>query len=269
MEQINKNGIELLQFSSFPSENICHFSTTIHGGISKDAYSTLNLSLYSGDNCEDVYENRGRLAKVLNVLPENVFIPYQTHGDKILDINQSFLDLSDEEKQQKLNGVDAIITNKKHIGIGITTADCVPLLIFDPDKEILATIHAGWKGTVARIAAKTGEKMIADYGCSPCELLVGIAPSISPDCFEVGDEVGEAFILGGFNLSTISYRNAETNKLHINLWEANKIQLLEIGILSQNIEVAELCTLSNPNMFFSARRQTINSGRMLTGGVIK
>ena len=268
MQSIQIEGIELLQFDSFPQEALNHFSTTIHGGISQDAYSSFNLSFYSGDKIGNILTNRMRLSNALNVSIEKLFIPYQTHEDKILVIDKDFLSLPNEEQVTELNGIDALITNEKNVCIGITTADCVPLLIFDPHKKVLAAIHAGWKGTALKIGAKTAKQMIEQFGCNPKDLLVGIAPSISPQIFEVGDEVGEAFEKAGFDLSAISFRNPQTGKLHIDLWQANKLPLLDVGILSGNIEIASICTFSNPDRFFSARRQTIHSGRMVTGGII-
>lgn len=263
------NDIELLKFNSFPDESLFHFSTTISGGCSEGAYESFNLGFYSGDAPIDVFNNRIYLSQIAGVRLENLFVPYQTHDDKVYVIDQGFLSLPNQEQIQQLNGIDAIITAQKGVCIGVTTADCVPLLIFDPSKRILAAVHAGWKGTVARIASKTVAEMISRFGCLVNDLLVGVAPSISPEIFEVGDEVGEAFKTAGFDLSEISFRNTETGKLHIDLRQANKLQLLDVGVSESNIEITNLCTYSNPEKFFSARRQTIHSGRMLTGGVIR
>lgn len=269
MKEIDRQGTVLLQFERLQKHDLFHFSTTIQGGVSEGAYASFNLSFYSGDKFENVLTNRMRLADAAGVSIERLFIPYQTHEDKVLVIDDAFLSLSNKEQMQRLNGIDALITDQKNICIGVTTADCVPLLIFDPGIKVLAAIHAGWKGAMLRIGAKTAKCMIEKFGSNPKNLLVGIAPSISPEKFEVGDEVGEAFEKEGFALSEISFRNSQTGKLHIDLWEANKLPLVEIGIPSENIEIAGICTNSNPDKFFSARRLTIHSGRMITGGVIE
>lgn len=268
MRTLEKNGIELLQFELLQKPSLFHFSTTIKGGVGRNAYSSFNLSLYSGDDIQTVIANRLKLADAANVSIERLLIPYQTHEDKIVDVDQDFLQLSNEEQISRLNGVDALITHQKGVCIGVTTADCVPILLFDPEKKVLAAIHAGWKGTVQDIGAKAVKQMIDQYGCKPENILAGIAPSISPEVFEVGDEVGEVFEDAGFDLSSISFRNPKTNKLYIDLWAANKVQLLDLGILAANIETAEMCTYNDADRFFSARRQTIHSGRMVTGGVI-
>jgi YfiH family protein len=269
MEYFSLNNIGLFRFSIFPQSDLFHFSSSIKGGVSTGAYSSLNLGLYSGDNPEHVKENRERIANVAGVPVENLYIPCQTHDDKTFVVDEQFLNLSDEEKEKKLYGIDALITDRKNICIGVTTADCVSVLIYDPHKEVLAAIHAGWKGTVARIAEKTVIRMTEHFGSNPKDLLAGIAPCISQERFEVGEEVVETFQEAGFQIEDIGYRNTETGKMHLNLQQTNKLILNDAGIPAQNIEIANLCTYSNPQLFFSARRQTIHSGRMVTGGILK
>lgn len=269
MKSVQYNNIHLLQFRSLSNESLFHFTSTIKGGVSKETYTSLNLSPYAGDDPDAVTENQERIANIMGISVENLYIPYQIHKDNILTIDKLFTQKSDLEKLTLMNGIDALITDQKEIFIGITTADCVPILIFDPKKKVLAAIHAGWKGTVLGIAEKTVKKMIEQYQCIPQNLVVGIGPCISQKVFEVGNEVIEAFIENGFDEKEISYRNPVSGKSHINLELANKILLTKAGIPEQNIEIANICTYSNSEILFSARRQTIHSGRILTGGIIK
>ncbi|MBK5720695.1 peptidoglycan editing factor PgeF [Dysgonomonas sp. Marseille-P4677] len=269
MKSTDKNNIKILQFESFPDKNLFHFTSTIEGGASSDAYTSLNLGLYSGDNTDCVNENKERIANVMGISVGNLYMPYQTHEDKILVIDKLFLEKSDREKANSLNGIDALITDQKGICIGITTADCVPILIYDLKKNVLAAIHAGWKGTVAKIAAKTIKKMVDLFDCNTDDMIAGIGPCISQERFEVGEEVVDIFQEKGFIIEEIGYRNKKTGKMHFNLELTNKLIIHEAGIPFDNIECANLCTYSNPEMFFSARRQTIYSGRMVTGGILK
>lgn len=259
----------LLQFDTWTKlVNVSNFSTTSQGGVSSGNYSSFNLGRYSDDELLNVEVNYGFLAKMLRIETNLLFSPKQSHGDSICVIDEKFLDQSADIQQKMLIDVDALITNVKNIGIGVTTADCVPILLYDPKKMVLAAVHAGWKGTVQHIGSKTLKKMQKTFGCKPKDVLVGIAPSISAQRFEVGEEVGEAFENAGFNLNDISYRNESSGKLHINLQEANILDLMSVGLKRENVENSKLCTYSNPDLFFSARRQTIKSGRMMTGGVL-
>lgn len=264
-----QEGVDLVLFGNFLNKKVSGFCTTINGGISKGAYATFNQGMYNGDDIDAVAENRERLAQMLEIPEECIIVPRQTHEDKIAIIDEAFLNKTDLEKVHLLNGIDALITNQKGICIGITTADCVPVLIYDAANNIIAAVHAGWKGTVLGIAAKTVRKIIDSFGCNPENLLVGIGPCISQKHFEVGEEVVDAFVQAGYPIEAIGVRSENTGKMHLDLAFANKLSLMETGVISSNIELSGLCTYSNPDRFFSARRQGIDSGRMLTGGLLK
>ena len=261
------NLLQLENLSHFDS--LFHFSTTIEGGVSKGNYATFNLGIYAGDNPTDVDDNRARLASMIDVDVADLYFPYQLHGSEVCVLDEYFLLKSDLEKTVLLHGIDAVITAQKNICIGVSTADCVPILIFDPQQTVLAAIHAGWRGTVAHIVKKTVERMKESFGCNPQSLIAGIFPSISQDFFEVGDEVVSMFKAADFDLKAIAKQNSKTDKMHIDLWNANKLELEKTGIPSRNIEIAKMCTYENEEMFFSARRQGIKSGRMITGGVLR
>lgn len=266
---VNINNLTFLQFDIFRNCDIVHFSSTIVNGASRNSYSSFNLGLYSGDEAENVLTNRNRLCAAFDIPTDGLFVPNQTHGDKILSVDATFLSRNNEKKERMLNGVDALITDQANIGIAIATADCVPVIIYDPYKRVIATIHAGWKGAVAKIAGKVVYRMIEDFDCKPEDLLAGIGPCISQERFEVGEEVLEIFSENGFSLNTIGQKNQLTGKVHLDLSLINKLTLMDSGVALQNIEEANLCTYNSPDLFFSARRQTIYSGRMLTGGMIK
>lgn len=243
-------------------------TTTSSGGVSQGNYESMNLCTHSGDSLSNVEENRSRLAKHFGVDDTCLFIPYQTHQDKVKVIDQKFLKLSKDEQSSELYGIDALITKERRVVIGITTADCVPIVMYDSINHALGVVHAGWKGTVSHIGAKTVRKMAEIFSSHPSDLKVVIGPSISQEMFEVGDEVGDVFANAGFILEDISIRKPETGKLHIDLWKANLLSLIEEGLLLDNIKISGICTYKSPE-FFSARRQTIMSGRIFTGGLLK
>ena len=204
--------------------------------------------------------------------------PHQTHTDNVYHITDDFLALSDEERKNRLEGIDAIISNVPDVIMGISTADCIPVLVYDPEHHAAAAIHAGWKGTVKRIVEKSLVKMQETFGTNPAKCVAAIGPGISLESFEVGDEVGEAFINEGFDIEKVSVRLPKMNvsqptdekRLHLDLKEINRCQLLSLGVLAENIEVSPIDTYTDER-FFSARREQkgdVKCGRILSGFVI-
>ncbi len=251
------------QLCSFP--NISHFVTTRKGGYSEDTFSSFNCAPYSGDDPVKVKHNQEVLCTKLGGQPFQLIIPFQTHGTTIRAIDPFFLTLYPEEQQRRLQGVDALITNQKGFCLCVSTADCVPALLYDPVNKAIAVIHAGWRGTVGRIMSQTLDMMEQTYNTDPKDVLANIGPSISLNAFEVGEDVYDAFQKAGFNMSEISLWKEETQKYHIDLWEANRLQLIDRGVLSDNIEVSGICTYEQHERFFSARRLGLKSGRILSG----
>ncbi len=255
-------GFELLR-RSYP--DISHFVTTRHGGCGEGSYATFNCTSYTGDNPEHVYRNRELLCKSLPEYPLELIIPYQKHGTEVRRINAGYVRYSEKEKKDLLDGVDALVTDVPGFCICISTADCVPVLLYDACRGVVAVVHAGWRGTVKYILEKVLEAMKGNYHTEMKDVIACIGPSISPQSFEVGDEVWRAFDSAGFDMSHVSFKNKATGKWHIDLWEANRIQLEQAGIPVAQVEIAGICTYINKERFFSARRLGIKSGRMLSG----
>lgn len=247
--------------------NICPhvtaFSTMRDG---EGAYGGFNITHYCGDCEEHVAVCRAQLCKELNIDDCCLLLPRQTHGCEVLHIDSAFMSESKERQTEMLHGVDAVMTALPHTCIGVSTADCVPVLLCDIQKHVIAAVHAGWRGTVARIVELCVKEMMQIHGCNPDDIKAVIAPSIGPDAFEVGDEVYAAFENGGFPMEKIATRHA---KWHIDLWEANRLQLLACGVPATNIEVTGICTYTNQGEWFSARRLGINSGRIFNGIMIE
>ncbi|HEY5509161.1 MAG TPA: peptidoglycan editing factor PgeF [Paludibacter sp.] len=246
---------------------IAHFCTTRNGGVSMGNYASNNLSPFSGDDLLHFSTNRNKLVEILGSECHDIIIPFQNHGTEIREIDEAFLRLSLELKNDFLNGVDAIYTELSGICIGITTADCVPLLFYDSEKNVIAAAHAGWRGTCGRIGEKTVHTLIEKYDCRPEDIRVVIGPSISAAVYEVGKEVIENFEAAGFDVSEIVTKR--NNATYLDLWKANQLSLTEIGIQNNHIETAGICTFTEHEKFFSARRLGIKSGRMLSGIMLK
>lgn len=249
-------GYEL--FDAFP--NISHFVTTRNGGYSKGNYASLNCTSYTGDDSEAVHRNQKLLINSMHQKPLHLIIPRQVHGTeiRIIDSPESF-------SADMLEGVDALITSQPGYCLCVSTADCVPLLLYDKRQHVVAAIHAGWRGTVESIVSKTLQMMRHSFQTQPVDIVACIGPSISVESFEVGNEVYDTFSRKGFTMNKISQWNEKTQKYHINLWEANKMQLTDFGVPESQIECAGICSYINNETFFSARRLGIHSGRTLSG----
>lgn len=248
---------------SYP--DIFHFVTTRCGGVGQGAYASFNCSHYCGDDAGCVSENRKRLLEGLPQLPVELIVPVQTHGAEVLRIDAGFRALSAGRKDEILHGIDAVMTAEPGYCICISTADCVPVLLYDRVHRTVAAVHAGWRGTVACILGHTLQEMNRCFGTEGGDVVACIGPSISLAAFEVGEEVYDTFRKHGFDMSRISLWNERTGKHHIDLWEANRIQLLEFGVPDGQIELAGICTYTRHDEFFSARRLGIRSGRILSG----
>lgn len=253
---------------SFFSPSVFAFTTQCFGGMSKGQYNCFNLGRYSGDDIDTVESNFEILADKIGIEKNKIIAPYQTHEDKIADIDRGFLSLSGLEQNKKLYGVDALITDQKNICIGVTTADCVPILLYDPIHQVCAAIHAGWKSTVKHIATKTIAKMRESFASDAKDLQVIIGPSISQRAFEVGEEVLQQFVDAEFVTDEFTIQKTSTTKPYIDLQQANLQLLLKVGIAKNNVSIDKTCTFSS-DIYFSARRQGFASGRMLTGICLK
>ena len=254
--------MELLKYDI--GEEVIAFSTK--RGSAESPYSGFNITHYCGDSEQHVTECRKELCRFLQIADNNLILPRQTHSCNIVNIDSDFMNKNPESQQDILQGVDALITSLPQTCIGISTADCVPILLFDKEKRVAAAIHAGWRGTVERITEACIDKIVDIYNSNTNNIKAIIAPSIGPEAFEVGDEVYDAFSMQGFPMKEIATRK---EKWHIDLWKANKLQLLARGVPEKSIEITGICTHTHHSDFFSARRLGINSGRIFNGIMIK
>lgn len=246
-------------------DNLTQFVTTRNGGSSEGNYASFNLSVNSGDDVDNVRQNRRLLARWLKIEPEKLLFPAQVHGDKVLIVDQELMALPYDKQQDFFMGVDAMITSLPAVCLCVLMADCVPVLLYCPVKRVVGVVHAGWRGTVSKTAQHTVGAMCELFGCNPTDIVAGIGPAICEDQFEVDHSVAGQFAEIGFEMERISSVNPLTKKIHLNLWEANKELLLEAGVRECNIETMNICTFSSGQEFFSARRQGTASGRQAAG----
>lgn len=263
------------------SDDVKAFSTTRYGGVSEGNYASLNINEYCGDSKANTDANRLLLANELGIDVNHIIVPHQTHGVESRIIGEEFATLPDGVKKMLLEGVDAVMTNIPGMCIGVSTADCIPVLLYDEEHHAAAAIHAGWRGTQARIVHKAVQEMRMAYQTNPDKLKAVIGPGISLGNFEVGDEVYAAFEQAAFDMSAIAEERIKRNpnaddpvkaferKWHINLPLANIQMLTHNGVDEANIINTGICTFDNADNYFSARRLGIESGRIYTGIIIR
>lgn len=234
------------------------FSTTRQGGCSTGNYAAFNINGYCGDDEVHIAANKVALCSLLGIDSNRLVMPHQVHDCVVRRI--------DGPQQGVIEGVDAVMTDVPQLCIGVSTADCIPVLLYDSTHRAVSAVHAGWRGTVLRIVQKAVETMRDTYGTAPADLQAVIGPGISLDSFEVGDEVYNQFLSAGFDMQPISRRDA---KWHIDLPMCNRLQLMEAGIPADHIQMTNICTYQQYDRYFSARRLGIQSGRIYTGILIK
>ncbi len=255
---------QLTQYDIFP--DVLAFSTTRHGGCSTGTYGEMNINRYCGDDDIAVARNTEALAQEIGVDKARIIMPHQTHGIEIMQIAPDFLGLPQSVKDMILEGVDGVMTDIKDLCIGVSTADCIPIIIYDPDHHCAAAVHAGWRGTVKSIALKAVRAMQVSYKSKPETLTAVIGPGISMEAFEVGDEVYNEFAAAHFDMEAISCRK---DKWHIDLPACNRDQLIMAGLKENNIQMSGICTYTHSDDYFSARKLGKDSGRIFTGVMLK
>jgi hypothetical protein len=260
---VNMMELLILDFAR-PIEGIMAFSTTRGEVDRRNAYSGVNLCDYVGDDALRVLDARIGLSMQLGIDLDNLVMPRQTHSCRVAVIDERYQSLDIDRQEAALEGVDALVTSLRGVVLGVNTADCVPIVLADGETGVIAVAHAGWRGTVGRIVKNVVAEMCR-LGARVDRIQVAMGPSICQDCFEVGDEVVEAFSKAKFDLDAIVKRNPQTGKAHIDLREANRAALIAAGVPSDNIVTSQHCSRCEHDRFFSARRLGINSGRTFTG----
>lgn len=233
-----------LQYIKFPKIEKCgitrHLFSTRHGGVSKGDTATMNLSFNRGEPREDTLKNYEILCGAENINIENLVLSKQTHTNNVITVSKK--DCGTGIFKDCFEDVDGLITNQSGVALVTQYADCTPLLFCDPVKKVIATSHAGWRGTVKLIGKVTVEKMYLEFGCNPKDIIAGIGPCIGKCCYEVDDPVYNEFIKIPFlNLKDI-LTEKPNGRYMLDLVEANKQILTQSGILPENIDCSDICT---------------------------
>lgn len=235
-------------FQQFPE--LIAVESNRKGGVSKTPYSSLNLGIFTDDYPEDVLENRKLFFENLGIKMSRVTHSYQVHKDKILKVTRS----------KGYEGYDALITENSNTFLSVTVADCTPILIYDAKNKAVAAVHAGWKGTVLDITAKTIQRMKEDFKTNPRDCYVYVGTCIDENSFEVDEDVASMFT---YDLKRLD-KSGRKPKFFVDLKKANVTQLLKCGVPENQIEVSPYSTVLNNDTYFSHRKEKGKTGRMIT-----
>jgi YfiH family protein len=202
--------------------------------VSEGRCESLNVSYSVGDATDNVEENLRRVARSVGARREDLFAAYQVHGRAVTTV-----DASTPPRPR----CDVLIADSPARTLMLRYADCTPVLLVDPVKRCIAAVHAGWRGSAVRAAGAAVEALAHAFGSAPGDLLAGIGPAIGPCCYEVGQDVVEAF----------ADRPELFSGGKLDLWEGNRQALIEAGVMPGQIEVAGICTQCESDRFFSHR----------------
>jgi polyphenol oxidase len=290
-----RSGVHYVQFDHFLQfPELIHGSFTRLGGYSKTPYRGLNVSYSIGDDFENVIRNRLLTLQALQVETYPCATLWLVHGAEVATLGTETATWDDwrtdwahrsyQVDQQELiwttkprRKADAIITKQCGVALTMSSADCVPLMFYDPVECAIGMAHAGWRGTARGIAAATIDAMSEQFGSLPRNIYAGIGPSIGSCCYEVTEDVRHLF-MGQLQFDSmptdVKYRKLvqesavfalkqlpKRNSLRLDLWETNRNQLLMAGVLPEHIESSEICTSCEKERFFSHRGEHGKAGR--------
>jgi hypothetical protein len=257
MEYVQRTGLGLWRFPRLAQvAGIDHFVSDRHSGGNGADFT---LSLASSPHREEVMQNRSRVARALGVENDRLYFPTQVHGTRVVQVTPN-------TRWEDLQAADALMTQEKGTAIAVMSADCVPLLLYDARHRAVAAVHAGWRGTVARIVEKTLAAMQETFGTTGADVMAAIGPSVSQQNYEVGAEVVVAFEQA-FDGASEWLERLPAGKARLDLWKANAWQLARFGVPAAHIEVANLCSVQHNDRFFSARKG--DRGRYAAGIVLR
>ena len=239
---------------------VAHGFSTRLGGISEGMWASLNLGVSRGDDPDHVRENYRRFLTAIGAQGPRMAMSNQVHENHVRVITKA--DVKEDPYEKVTYEADGLVTDLPGVTLVIFSADCLPILYYDPVRQVVAAAHAGWRGTAADIAGAVVRKMEEVYGCDPQNILAAIGPGIGPCCFETHEDVPNA-MMAAFSTQVLKYLHIQENgKYSVDLKGINAMRLEKAGIPTENIGVCELCTSCHPDLFWSHRQVGTNRGSM-------
>lgn len=256
---LSKNGIEYLSSPLLSAFSVAHGFLSRQGGVSRHPFNSLNLDPRDGDSPGNIERNRGLIKNAFSIPVEALATVNQVHGNAVY--------VADVKVPQRRPDADAVVTAVKGVPVGVLTADCLPVLLYDPKAHAAAAVHAGWRGTVKKVCLKAIESMRERFGSDPKDMIAALGPYIGPCCYEVRENVAEEFTYTfGPRLKYI-IKNGKGIRLDIGM--ANLEQLICAGVGRGNIDMDAPCTSCNNSSFFSYRKEGGRTGRQLSFIMLK
>lgn len=260
--RLQEGKVPLLTYPLLEKTDIVkHGFTTRQGGVSTGCFESLNLSFSRGDDPAAVTENYRRLADTFGCSISDIVCSDQTHTTNVMRVDRSFAGAG-IVKEKNYHDIDGLVTNERGLLLATFYADCVPLFFVDFVHKAVGLSHSGWRGTVGRMGAVTLAAMKREFGTEPQDVYAAIGPSICQDCYEVSEDVKEAFckeFKGHEDEILISKGNG---KYQLNLWKSNEIILREAGIEKEHLAVTNICTCCNFRLLFSHRASQGKRGNL-------
>ena len=239
--------MKLITFDIFkPFDNLIHAFSTRLGGVSAPPFAALNLGLHTPDERQNVQRNRQLFFRELGISRERIVFPRQVHSANVEPVTKPGI----------VKNCDGLITAQKNLFLSVQTADCFPVFIFDPQKEVVALVHSGWRGTAANICGKTIEAMNKRFDCNVENLIAAVGPGVQQSCYQVDKRTAAYFEDKYLIPDEIGHYKLDVQGCIVG-------QLKEAGIPIVQIEIDRTCTHCAEHIYYSYRRDGQNSGRMM------
>lgn len=260
---ISDTEVPFLYFKRLAEHHeIKHGCSTRVGGVSTGCFSSMNLGFGRGDADENVLTNYDRICSAMGFAKEQVVLSAQVHENVVRratkeDCGKGII------KPRDYTSVDAQITNEPGVALTVFMADCVPVFFYDPVAKAIGTAHAGWRGTIGRIAEKAVKAMEKEFGSKPSDMEAYIGVSVCGDCYTVGGEVAEAFRKEFPEATTQTEEQKKDGTCQLDLWQVNRRILEEAGIKPENIVIGGVCTKCHSDVLYSHRVQGNDRGSLV------
>ncbi len=270
MHRDERDDLRVYRFGSIPADRLDVLVSTRLGGVSEGRWTSLNLGLRVDDDADRVLENRRLLFAAFGLSLHRSVWCKQVHEDAVTIVDDADAGRGALSEDGIVDLTDALITSVPGLTLCVTLADCVPVVIYDPVHHVVGLAHAGWGGTVRRIASRTVETMRARWGSDPARLVAAVGPSIAQADYEVGgDVIEQATAAFGASVDRVLRRGSGDGTAHFDLWQANAIDLEQAGLPGESIEISGVSTAGALDEFYSHRVEGHPTGRFIAAATLR